>query len=146
MKYSHKLSDAVHILAYVDIFQNDGDLSSNRIARSIESNPSLVRRLMSALVKAGLLVTQPGVAAPSLSKPTAKISLLEVYNAVEDDRNLLHVDEKTNPDCPVGANIQAALNDAYAKVQAQAEKSMAEITLDQIVDDIQVRRLNTSSK
>lgn len=146
MKYSHKLSDAVHVLAYIDIFQNDGDLSSNGIARSIESNPSLVRRLMSVLVKAGLLVTQPGVAAPSLSKPAAEISLLEVYNAVEEDRNLLHVDEKTNPDCPVGANIQGALNDAYAKVQAQAEKSMAAITLDQIVDDIQVRRLNTSNK
>ncbi|GAW99908.1 Rrf2 family transcriptional regulator [Secundilactobacillus mixtipabuli] len=146
MKYSHKLSDAVHVLAYIDIFQDDGDLSSNSIALSIESNPSLVRRLMSALVKAGLLVTQPGIAAPSLSKPTAEISLLEVYNAVEDDHSLLHVDEKTNPNCLVGANIQGALNDAYAKVQAQAEQSMAEITLDQIVDDIQVRRLKAANK
>lgn len=146
MKYSHKLSDAVHVLTYIDIFQDDGDLSSNSIALSIESNPSLVRRLMSALVKAGLLVTQPGIAAPSLSKPTAEISLLEVYNAVEDDHSLLHVDEKTNPNCPVGANIQGALNDAYAKVQAQAEQSMAEITLDQIVDDIQVRRLKAANK
>lgn len=146
MKYSHKLSDAVHVLTYIDIFQDDGDLSSNSIALSIESNPSLVRRLMSALVKAGLLVTQPGIAAPSLSKPTAEISLLEVYHAVEDDHSLLHVDEKTNPNCPVGANIQGALNDAYAKVQAQAEQSMAEITLDQIVDDIQVRRLKAANK
>lgn len=146
MKYSHKLSDAVHVLAFIDIFQNDGDLSSNGIAGSINSNPSLVRRLMSALVKAGLLVSRPGIAAPSLARPTSEISLLDVYNAVEDDHNLLHVDENTNVDCPVGANIQGALTDAYDKVQAQAERSMAAITLDQIVDDIQLRRLKASNR
>lgn len=146
MKYSHKLSDAVHVLAFIDIFQNDGDLSSNGIAGSINSNPSLVRRLMSSLVKAGLLVSRPGIAAPSLARPTSEISLLDVYNAVEDDHNLLHVDENTNVDCPVGANIQGALTDAYDKVQAQAEQSMAAITLDQIVDDIQLRRLKASNR
>ncbi len=146
MKYSHKLSDAVHVLAFIDIFQDKGDLSSNGIAGSINSNPSLVRRLMSALVKAGLLVSQPGVAAPSLARSTSEISLLDVYNAVEEDHHLLHVDETTNVDCPVGANIQGALTDAYNQVQAQAEKSMAEITLDQIVDDIQARRLKTANK
>ncbi|MCQ3820802.1 transcriptional regulator, partial [Staphylococcus xylosus] len=41
MKFSSKLSDGVHILAYVDIYRN-GDLSSAAIAGSIESNPSLV--------------------------------------------------------------------------------------------------------
>lgn len=146
MKYSHKLSDAVHVLAFIDIFQNDGDLSSNGIAGSINSNPSLVRRLMSSLVKAGLLVSRPGIAAPSLAKPTSEITLLDVYNAVEEDHHLLHVDETTNQDCPVGANIQGALTDVYAKIQKQAENSMAEITLDQIIDDIQMRRLKTATR
>lgn len=45
MKFSHKLSDAVHLLTYIEIFPDD-DLSSRAIARSIVTNPSMVRSLM----------------------------------------------------------------------------------------------------
>lgn len=135
MKYSHKLSDGVHILAYVDIYQ-DADLSSSAIAASIEANPSLVRRLMAQLVKAGLLTSQPGAAAPALARPAAEISLLDVYQALEGNQALLHIDEKTNPQCIVGGNIQASLNVAYAQVQQAAEAQMAAISLQGIISDI----------
>lgn len=135
MKYSHKLSDGVHILAYVDIYQ-DADLSSSAIAASIEANPSLVRRLMAQLVKAGLLTSQPGAAAPALGRPAAAISLLDVYQALEGNQELLHIDEKTNPQCIVGGNIQESLNVAYAHVQQAAEAQMAAISLQAIVSDI----------
>lgn len=138
MKYSHKLSDAVHILAYIDIFK-DEDLSSKAIANSVESNPSLIRRLMSSLSKAGLLETQSGIVSPKLSRPADEISLLDIYQALDDSKNLLHIDEKTNPNCPVGRNIQETLNDAYQKVQAAAEQSMADISLQSVIDDILAR-------
>ena len=51
MKFSHKLSDAVHLLVYIEIFPDD-DLSSRAIARSIVTNPSMVRSLMMDLRKA----------------------------------------------------------------------------------------------
>ncbi|QER66598.1 Rrf2 family transcriptional regulator [Paucilactobacillus nenjiangensis] len=141
MKYSHKLSDAVHVLSYVEIYK-DGDLSSNAIADSIESNPSLVRRLMSSLVQGGLLETRPGSVSPKLTWPTNQITLLDIYNAIEIDHNFLHVDEKTNPACVVGGNIQDALNDVYAKVQQDAEASMQQVKLSSIIDDILIRNAN----
>ena len=67
MKYSHKLSDAIHILAYIDIYA-DSDLSSKAIAASVESNPSVVRSLSSDLRKAGLIKSRQGVASPELAK------------------------------------------------------------------------------
>lgn len=137
MKYSHKLSDAVHILAYVDIYQ-DGDLSSKMIAGSVESNPSLIRRLMSLLKKADLLSTQSGTVAPKLARPASEISLLDVYQALDEENNLLHIDPKTNPNCVVGGNIQEVLNSAYQQVQNSAEDKMREITLQNIIDDILV--------
>lgn len=139
MKYSHKLSDAVHILAYVHIYA-DGDLSSAAIAASVEANQSMVRQMMSRLVKAGLLNTQPGKVAPTLAKSPADITLLDVYRAVEDNRNLLHIDQKTNPLCIVGGNIQDTLNDVYASVQRDAEASMAKHTLAEIISDILTRQ------
>lgn len=138
MKYSHKLSDGVHILAYVKIYQ-DGDLSSQAIASSIESNPSLVRRLMSRLVAAGLLKSQPGAVAPTLARPAADISLLDIYRAIEDNQQLLHIDDKTNPQCIVGGNIQDTLNDIYQQIQSQSEQAMQDVSLQSIIDDILVR-------
>ena len=138
MKYSHKLSDGVHILAYVDIYR-DGDLSSQAIASSIESNPSLVRRLMSRLVKAGLLQSRPGVIAPALARPATEISLLDVYRAVEDNQQLLHIDDKTNPKCIVGGNIQDTLNGIYDQIQTSTEQAMQQVNLQGIIDDILVR-------
>ncbi|MFD0897419.1 Rrf2 family transcriptional regulator [Loigolactobacillus binensis] len=138
MKYSHRLSDAIHILAYVKIY-HDSDLSSRTIALSVESNPSLVRRLMATLAKAGLLTTHPGTVAPELARPANSITMLDIYHAL-DDGQLLHIDEKTNPLCIVGGNIQDTLNEAYQKVQAAAENVMTEITLQSIIDDILARQ------
>lgn len=141
MKFSNKLSDGVHILAYVEIFK-DGDLSSKAIAGSIESNPSLVRRMMSRLNKAGLLTSQPGVVAPKLGRPASEITLLDVYRAIEDNQNLLHIDEKTNPKCIVGGNIQETLTGIYQQIQSDAEESMAKVTLQYIIEDILVKNSN----
>jgi DNA-binding IscR family transcriptional regulator len=165
---SHKLSDAVHILAFIEIFgraegsRAEGSraagahqvgsraaaepvpksvsLSSASIAASVESNPALVRRLMSALAKAGLLDTKPGSVEPRLARSTADISLLDVYRAVEGNDRLLQVDEKTNIACPIGGNIQQTLDDVYARVQADAEASMAATSLASIVDNIMERQ------
>ena len=91
---------------------------------------------MAQLVKAGLLTSQPGAAAPALARPAAEISLLDVYQALEGNKELLHIDEKTNPQCIVGGNIQASLNVAYAQVQQAAEAQMAAISLQGIISDI----------
>ncbi|MFC6314937.1 Rrf2 family transcriptional regulator [Lapidilactobacillus achengensis] len=139
MKFSHKLSDAVHILAFVYVYA-DGNLSSTAIAASIEANPSMVRRMMSTLVKAGLLNSQPGKVALRLAKAPEDISLLDVYLVIEDNRNLLHVDEKTNPLCIVGGNIQGTLNGVYTQVQTAAETQMAQVSLRDIIDDILARQ------
>lgn len=144
MRYSHRLSDAVHILAYVDIY-HDSDLSSTAIAASVESNPALVRRLMSALRRADLLTTQQGTAQPRLTREPATISLLDIYRAVEEDGNLLHVDDKTNPQCIVGGNIQETLRGAYSQVQRAAENQMAQISLADLITEIWTREKQRES-
>lgn len=135
MKFSHKLSDAVHLLAYIEIFPDD-DLSSRAIARSIVTNPSMVRSLMMDLRKAGLLKTKQGSAEPELAKQPKEISLYDIFAAVDMDHHLLHVDEDTEQKCLVGGNIQTSLAKAYAEVEEAAFAKMREISLQEIVDQI----------
>lgn len=144
MKYSYKLSDAIHILAYVDIMPDGNDISSNDIALSIEANASVVRKLMANLKKAGLLESQVGAAKPKLARPASEITLLDVFKAVEINHELLHVDPRTNMDCPVGANIQQTLNGAYERVQKAAEEEMSKLTIQDMVDNINERRQKIS--
>lgn len=133
MKYSTKLSDAVHIMAFIAI-NPEADLSSSAIAVSVQTNPAFVRQIMMKLRKAGLMSSVTGHVKPSLTKPAEQITLLDVYKAVEGDKPLLHLDTHTNPDCGVGMNIQLALQDYYQEVQDAAEKRMREITLQDILN------------
>ena len=133
MKYPTKLSDAVHILAFIALHPNCS-LTSERIAESVQTNAGYVRQLMSALRRGGLLLSVKGHPRPSLAKTPGQITLLDVYRAVEGGKPLLHQDTHTNPACGVGMNIQLVLRDCYDLVQQQAEEAMRSITLQEILD------------
>lgn len=133
MKYSTKLSDAVHILAFIALHPEE-PLTSDRIAESIRTNPGCVRQLMSAMRKHGLLASIKGHPRPSLMKEPSEISLLDVYRSVEGEKPLLHLDTHTNPECGIGVNIQLSLSDYFNQIQLCAEKEMQAITLQNILD------------
>ena len=78
MKYPTRLSDAVHILAFIALYP-DCDLTSSKLAESIQTNPAYVRQLMSALRKGGLLISVKGHPRPALAREPEKITLLDVY-------------------------------------------------------------------
>ena len=82
MKYSARLSDAMHLLAFIYINPKQ-NLSSAVIAVSIHTNPSYVRQLMMALRKSGILKSTRGQAKPELTRPPEQITMLDVYRAVE---------------------------------------------------------------
>ena len=84
MKYSTKLSDAVHILAFI-VLNPNGSLTSDSIAESVHTNPGCVRQLMSSLRRAGLISSVKGHPKPSLTKELSMITLLDIYRAVEGE-------------------------------------------------------------
>ena len=142
MKYSTKVSDAVHILAFI-VLNPRGSLSSDSIAESLHTNPGCVRQLMSALRRAGLLLSVKGHPKPSLSKVPSAITLLDVYKAVEGEKPLLYLDTHTNPECGVGIHIQLSLRDYFDQVQRTAEEEMEKITLQEILERYQEKLLHS---
>ena len=144
MKYPTRLSDAVHILAFLALHPG-ANLTSERIAESVQTNPAYVRQLMSALRKGGLLTSVKGHPRPALTRDPAQITLLDAYRAVEGDKPILHQDTHTNPACGVGVNIQLALQSFYMDIQQAAENRMRQITLRDILDQYHAR-VKESSK
>ncbi len=141
MKYSTRLSDAVHILAFIALNPN-GSLSSSSIAESIHTNPGCVRQLMSALRRAGLISSVKGHPRPALTRIPALITLLDVYKAVEGEKPLLHLDTHTNPECGIGIYIQLSLQDFFDQIQESAEKEMKSVTLQDILERYQEKSVH----
>ncbi|MEY8370272.1 Rrf2 family transcriptional regulator [Aerococcaceae bacterium 50-4] len=135
MKHSVKFSNAIHILVYIEMLQGT-DLSSEVIAKSVNANPVSVRRLMSSLKKAGLIISQSGKANPKLSRNPKDISFYDIYQAIDEDQQLFRVDEKTAPSCIVGGNIQGVLAEKYDQLQASVELEMQQISLADIIQSV----------
>lgn len=136
MKYSTKLSDALHILAFLSLGTSQR-LTSARIAESVKTNPAYIRQLMAALKGAGIITNTRGQANPELTRRPDEITVLDVYRAVEGNKPLLHWDIDTNPDCGVGIYIQLSIADFYQEIQRSAENRMQSITLQAVLDRYQ---------
>ena len=124
---------SVHILAFLAFRGAATAVPSAEIAASVDTNPVVIRRLLSALVKARLVRAQKGAMGGfSLAAPASKISLLEIYRAVEPAPNhgLNHF--SPNHRCPVGAKIEQVLQGVFAKAQAGMEAELSRVTLAEV--------------
>ena len=68
-----------------------------------------------------------------LAKPADKISLLEVFRAVESEQRLFDIHTDTNLNCPVGAKIEQVLTATYDKMQTNLEHELDAVHLSQLV-------------
>ncbi|HXY98893.1 MAG TPA: Rrf2 family transcriptional regulator [Stellaceae bacterium] len=133
MSRATRFSVAVHALALIDRLGGDR-ITSDLIAGSVGTNASFVRRVLAMLSHAGLVRTSPGVAGAQLARPAAKISLLEVYRAVDmEDEHRLAVHDEPNRRCTVGRHIQGALDAVIGPAEAAFEaqlkrRSLADVT------------------
>ena len=137
MAINSRFAVGVHILALLEINKQQR-ITSDLIAGSVNTNPVVVRRMMSLLSKAGLIRTSPGVAGATLARPIERITLLDVYKAVQGDDGdpLFSMHDKPNPACLVGRNIQGALDKSFREAEAAMERQLAGVTLDSVIRDI----------
>lgn len=132
--YSSKLSVSIHILSLIALM-GDHPLTSEYIASSVNTNPVLVRRLMSRLKRAELIKTSTKLGVTGLAKKAEDITLLDIFLAAEDHRDLFSIHSNTNQDCPVGAKIESTLKHLYGNIQTATEEKLSAVTLADITKD-----------
>lgn len=130
-----RLAVAIHVLSLIASRPQD-ELTSDYIASSVNTNPVVIRRIVSMLKKSGLVKTRIGVAGTSLAKEPSDISLLDVYQAVEPNEELFAIHEKPNQHCPIGKGIQAVLDEAFHEAQAALEAKLASQSIQDILDHL----------
>jgi Rrf2 family protein len=148
MSLSSRFSVGIHILTLIEI-NKDGVSSSEYLARSVNTNPAVIRKIMGMLKKAGLIKVQPGIAGAELAKDLSDITLLDVYKAVDvvKDNELFSIHENPNPECTVGRNIQNTIEPLFFSAQKAMEKFLENVTIGDVVKDvIEKEKLNVKCK
>ena len=131
MQISSRFTIALHIFAAMDVFGNDYKITSDFLAGSIQTNPVIIRNILSQLRNAGLVNVQRGSGGAELAKLPEEISFYDIYRAVEsvEDGKLFRFHNNPNPDCPVGRNIHNLLDDILDDIQSAMEQEMKRYTV-----------------
>ena len=136
MNTSSRFAFAIHVLALLSL-QDGVPLSSEMIAGSVNTNPALIRRLLSMLAEAGLTTSQLGAGGGALlAREPEDITLLEVYHAVDEAQLFALHREQPNPACMVGRQIQGVLTGIVGDAQQAMEASLAARTLADVTADV----------
>ena len=142
MQISSRFTIALHIFACVDTFKEEykvTKVTSDFLAASINTNPVIVRKILSQLKNAGLINVARGTGGITFTRPPADITFLDVYEAIEPVENgdLFHFHEAPNPACPVGRNIHGLLDGKLLAIQSAMETEMKKYTIADIHNGLQ---------
>jgi len=130
MAESCRFAFAVHILAVLAHRRGGGGVTSELLAASVNTNPVVVRRVMSTLRRAGLVCCAKGTGGgATLCRDPETIHLDEIYRAMEPQRSMAANRHRPNLRCPVGRGIKRMLAEVHAAAQEALEASLAERTL-----------------
>ena len=138
MAANNQFSIAAHLMAGLGFCPNATPRTSAELAGSVNTSPSFIRRTLAKLSKAGLIETAKGKHGYCrLARKPAEISLLDIYEAVDAPKAFsIHHYEASKP-CAVSCNIKVALENALGRTQQAMEQSLAQITLADLISDIQ---------
>jgi DNA-binding IscR family transcriptional regulator len=140
MRINTRFAVAVHIMALTAL-NHESATTSELLAKSVGTNPVVIRRVIAQLKRGGLLSVRAGVAGADLSRAPEEITLLDIYNAVKtsDGAALFDVHKFPNPRCFVGANIHYVLTEPLADAQRALEDRLASYALTDVIRPIAER-------
>lgn len=134
MQISSRFTVALHIFTCMDTFKDDYKITSDFLAGSINTNPVIIRKILTQLKNAGLITVARGTGGISSTRPLKEITFYDVYEAIEPVENgdLFNFHASPNLKCPVGRNIHALLDDKLKGIQIAMENEMKKYTIDDL--------------
>ena len=139
MQISSRFTIALHIFTCVDVFKDEYKVTSDFLAGSINTNPVVIRKILTQLRNAGLITVARGTGGVTPTRPLSDITFYDVYQAIEPVENgdLFHFHEAPNPECPVGRNIHGLLDGKLKAIQSAMEDEMKKYTIEDLREGMQ---------
>ena len=130
---------AVHIMTAL-AFSPGKVIGSQRLAASVNTNPVVVRRLLLALRRAGLIETLSGKhGGARLRRKPHRISLMDIYDAVEPSPVIRINERKALRECQVSCNMKRIMSGVAESTERAVRTHLRRITVAQFIRKMHCR-------
>ncbi|MBN9220243.1 MAG: Rrf2 family transcriptional regulator [Mesorhizobium sp.] len=138
MNRDSRLSGVLHVLLHMA--HHSAPITSQTLARAMQTNPVVLRRIMAGLRDAGYVGSEKGHGGGwTLTRDPADITLRDIYAALGSPALFALGNRSANPQCLVEQAVNASLDKALEEAEQRLLARLGEVTLAMLDADIRAR-------
>ena len=138
MKRDSRLSNVLHVLLHMA--DQSGPVTSEVLAKAIDTNPVVIRRVMAGLRDQGYVRSGKGHGGGwTLACDLSKVTLRDIHTALGSPAVLAMSNRAEAPGCLVEQAVNAALNQAFEDAEALLLQRLGRVTLAKLSADLHER-------
>lgn len=143
MKRDSRLSGVLHVLLHMAEHQTP--MTSEQLARAMQTNPVVIRRILGGLRDAGFVHSEKGHGGGwTIARDLSAITMRDVYDAIGRPGLMAMGNRSEAPGCLVEQAVNAALNPAFRDAEGLLLDRFAGVTLAQLSADFRARMAERS--
>ena len=128
MKRNSQLSGVLHVLLHMA--ERDGPMTSEVLAKAMDTNPVVIRRSMAGLREKGYVRSEKGYGGGwTLARDLSRVTLRDVYIAIGCPPLLAIGNRTESPGCLVEQEVNAVLGEAFRDAESSLLSRLGEVTL-----------------
>lgn len=138
MRRDSRLSGVLHVLLHMA--EQDGPVTSEVLAKAMETNAVVIRRIMAGLREQGFVRSEKGHGGGwTIARRLDAVTLRDIYDALGEP-SLLAMGHRTEaPGCLVEQAVNAALDRAFHDAEALLLARFGEVSLAMLSADFHAR-------
>lgn len=134
MAANSRLAVAAHIVSVLASKGEGACVPSAYVAGSVNTNPVVVRRILAALTRAGIVGSEKGKTGGSrLRRCPSEVSLWDLALALGEEHLFRVHKNPANPKCPVSCRMKDALGKAFAGAEAAAREKLRKVSVQELL-------------
>ena len=133
MTTNSRLASAVHIMSFI-AHAGDVGTTSETIARSLQTNPVVVRKILKHLEREGLVALRQGrQGGVGLRRPASRITLSQIYKAVENESGVFAMRSQVHEGCVVACAMKGRLGPIFNAANDAVEQALSKTSVAELV-------------
>ena len=133
MATNSRLASAIHIMSFVAHAGDEGT-TSEAIAKSLQTNPVVVRKILKLLEQEGLVALRQGRhGGVGLRHRASRITLGQIYKAVESEAGVFAMRSHVHEGCVVACAMKRRLRPIFNAATDAVEQALSKTSLAELV-------------
>jgi DNA-binding IscR family transcriptional regulator len=138
MRRDSRLSGVLHVLLHMA--EQPTPKTSEALARAMNTNPVVIRRIMAGLRDRGFVRSEKGHGGGwTIARNLDQVTLRDIYEALGKPEVFAMGNRTEAPGCLVEQAVNAALGEAFDAAEAHLLRRFGEVTLAQLSADFHAR-------